>query len=231
MVLNEEMLVKALLLDMEQRVEFPPSYYEPHTFSKKFERRMKAMAAQVDRPPFLRVTSKLGKRVAMLFLALLAAAFVTVMSVEGLRKEFFSFVEERFAQYSRISYVAEDGYSLPHGDFAARAPTYIPEGLECKDSDDPDTMGQLYLYYKDESTGKDLLYQQNWVDEASIGINTEGVTLQQVEVAGYDGYYCENIGFHMLFWDDGSYFYFISSNIDRSTVFKAAESLEPIDPS
>lgn len=222
MNLNEELLTKALWLDLEDRVEFPPDFYEPHQFSRKFERHIKRMIVESDRPKTINFLLKAGKRIAIIIATLLIITATIVIGVEGFRKEFFKFVEERFDEFSRVFFVSEA--KINHGIFEAHYPSYIPDlDLAVVEQNENN---KVYIYYC-SNEGDDLLYQQLWIDEATIGLNTEGVTLEKdQEVGEYKAIYLTNKGNHTVIWDDGIYCYMVTSNISRETVFKVAESVK-----
>lgn len=108
-----------------------------------------------------------------------------------------------------------------HGEFVRQVPSYLPPEMQLLAlSLQPD----VFLEYTDFD-GKSVSYAQDWLENVSYMVNTEGAELRPIKFHGYDAYYNVNLGYHVLIWDDGTYAYNVSSDIDKKTVFKVAESL------
>lgn len=224
-ILNEEVVRKALLLELEERMTaIPAAYYEPHCFTKRFEQKMKRLLKRAQRPPALDYTIRFSKRAAIALLAALLASFTTVMSVAAWRESFFRFVEQKFREYSIVSYEpinSNSNFDDP-SKFIAYSPTYIPDSFRLVNEI---WRGRVQLRYEGANNTY-ITYRQVKLGETELRINTEGVDMQAVEFNGYNAYYYSNLGSHSLFWDDGIYSYVVSSNIDKNTVIEIAESIK-----
>lgn len=222
--LNKEILKKALLLELEEEMEaIPDEYYSPHIFSKKVERKIKILQKRAARPKRLDVAIQVTKKAAMILLAISLASFVTIMSVEALREKFFKFVEQKFKEYSIVFYEPTQTHSsnLSSKEFIARVPGYIPTGFDLVNDY---RIGKVRMYFTNNA-GDYIRYQQTWIDDAEMRINTEGIELEPCDFDGKDANYYMNLNNHTLIWDDGKYDYFIASNLSKDTVFRIARSI------
>lgn len=221
--LDEETLREALLLGIEERMEqIPPEAYVPHRFSPKFHHRIKALSKQAARLPVLNLVLFLGKRVCVVLLVLMMVSFTTIMSVEARRVKFFRLIEERFPAYSIVSFEGQsEAPALSHENFRKYIPTAIPEGFHIVEYDA--TRDWLTIEYEDEQ-GNRITYHQQWIDEASAVLNSEGVEMRQMKMNDCDAQYFSNIGFQVVLWDNDIYFFSVVSNLDENTVIDIAKS-------
>jgi len=84
--------------------------------------------------------------------------------------------------------------------------------------------GIVLLEYEKENNF--ISYNQQYLRDISININTEGVKLEELEFRGLPARYYSNQGVQNLFWYDDKYMYMVSSTLDRDIVIKIAESIE-----
>ena len=101
-------------------------------------------------------------------------------------------------------------------------PSYIPEGFVLVNQD---SNGSVLLEYE---KGNDYIsYKQVRLNEVSMQINTEGIELEDLNFNGLPSKYYSNHGVQNLIWYDENYMYRVSSTLDRTVVFKVAESVKP----
>lgn len=226
--LNEDVLRKALLLELEERMEkIPPSFYEPHVFSKRYRRKMRKLEKRVARPRPLDNTLQIGKRLATVLLVAIIACLTAIMCVASWREQFFRFVEQKFYRYSVISYESvSDGEEsvVEQSTFIAYNPAYIPKGFKLL-SKKFDNF--VHLYYSGPNKTYISFRQVCLTDEkGTLKINTEGVELEPVVYKGHEAYfYRSKNGDYSLLWNDGTYSFLIGTNTDRETLFKVADSV------
>ncbi len=221
--LDDQLLRDALLLlEEEQADSFPASFYEPHAFSRRFERRMGRALRKARQPqPAGRIW--MNKRVAAI-LAVLLALFAALMGASAWRMEFFRFVEEKFEEYSIMFYdpLRGEAKSAEVSHFLVYRPTYIPEGFELTKEFSNERVQLRY----DNSNDKYISFTQFPLGNTDLRANTEGIEVKPLKFQGYDAFYYQNLGDYSLMWDDGNYSFTVSSNTDWETVLRVAESVQ-----
>lgn len=216
--LPEALLREALEMETGARMAAFP---EPpaHDFSQRFQRRMRRLVRDADRPRALRVAVRGTRRAAALLLATAVVGTAVVLSVDALRTRFFDILIETYQKYSQVFFQKDAGYVRPE-EFLHRAPVYIPEGFELVlELDDECTILEF-----EDGEGGSISYLQEWQSGTGIQLNTEGVELEETEVNGWPGYYYSNKGTQTLLWYDDYYVYTVLSSLDKEEVVKIAKS-------
>ncbi|WP_418706550.1 DUF4367 domain-containing protein [Anaerotruncus massiliensis (ex Liu et al. 2021)] len=216
--LPEALLREALEMETGARMAAFP---EPpaHDFSRRFQRRMRRLMREADRPRALRVAVRGTRRAAALLLATAVVGMAAVMSVDALRTRFFDILIETYQKYSQVFFQKDAGYVRPE-EFLYREPAYIPDGFELVFSE---YIEGVALEYEDGEGGS-ISYLQSWQSGTGIQLNTEGVELEETEVNGWPGYYYSNKGTQSMLWYDDYYVYQILSSLDKDEVEKIAKS-------
>jgi len=191
-----------------------------HIFSSKFERSMKKLIHQSKKELSANRPRAFNKR----FIAALVAIIIiisTAMSVSAIRQRVIEFVSEVYQKYTQVFFSESQSSSVESKIFTAYMPRYIPKGFELVNQD---TNATVLLDYE---KGNDYIsYEQGWIDEISMQINTEGVKLEELKFNNLPAKYYSNKGVQNLIWYDNHYMYMVSSTLDRETVFKIAESVK-----
>lgn len=191
-----------------------------HIFSAKFERNMEKLIRQSKKESSVRKPRVLNKR----FIAALVAMIIiisTAMSVSAIRQRVIEFITEVYQKYTQVFFNESQSSQLESELFTAYMPSYIPKGFELVNQD---TNGAVLLDYE---KGNDFIsYEQGWIDEISMQINTEGVQLEELKFNNLPAKYYSNKGVQNLIWYDNRYMYMVSSTLNRETVFKIAESVK-----
>ena len=217
---SEESLKAAVEAVDRRYVDGLPSDDEiDYVFSKRFERRMNKLIAQYNCQKKNKKSHVARKR----WIAILAAvimAISTVMSVSAAREAVFQFVSQVYEKYSQIFFSQSLSVSRNHVDFTEHEPIYIPSGFQLVRSE---SNGFLCLEYKKDD---DMIsYLQQDANNIVMRINTEGETLEELEVNGHFAKYYSNDGIQNIIWYDDQYMYMVSSTLDGKTVLKIAESV------
>lgn len=220
MKINDDLIRQALLIELDfQMNSIPEEFYNPHNFSDKFERKMNAVIRRAARPQYYNRSMKALKRIAAFCVIALTALFVMILSVESMRTRFFEFIEQKYKEFSYVLFSSND-YTLSHGQFEIHIPD-VPDDLELKSEN---TINKVHLYFR-APDGRDLVYQQLWLDETTFGINTENAEFEECTINGYDGWCYYNLGYHTVIWQDGVYSYLVSTNGGKTLAFEVAESI------
>ena len=224
MEITEELLWKYAPQEEQYLLEHIPLTPDPlHVFSKRFERKMKALIRQERRSPFMKSFVLQSKRAAVFLLASVLISFTAIMSVEALRVRFFRMVQEIYEKYSTISYEPVGENSIASQTFVEYEPTYIPDGFEL-------VKERVYSHSKHmtfrDSQRRGLGFMQSFLDVATVDYDTEHVDLEPIQINGMDGYYLPNSSLKSIFWDDGTYFFDVSGHLDKNELIKVAESIK-----
>lgn len=164
------------------------------------------------------------KRAAVLFLALLVASTITVLSVEAFRNKFFDWLFSFFPTHTRVEFVDV----IPSSDMDDTsqlnqyAPTYIPEGFTLVDIYESD---QRYKLFYEKDTGERIIFEVRTVkDQNHTNVNTENNEMEEIIVNGETGYYINCEPGHIIFWSDELYFFNIICETSKNDAIKIAES-------
>jgi hypothetical protein len=193
-----------------------------HEFSSVFERKMRALI----RMSYRRNRSHFKKRLVTAIAAILLL-IATAMSVSAVRHAVFDFIALVYEKFTHFYYDASKSAApskAPDSDFVLLLPGFIPEGFEIETREF--NKGTYVYHYK---KGEDYItYYQRNIEGVSMDINTEGLIWEQIEFNGVAAKYYSNQGVQNLIWYDDNYMFMILSTLDRDTVFKIAESVNPI---
>lgn len=211
----------------ELLLQYPDADYVPaHTFSSRFEKRMSALIKR-RKKPYYSLINTVGKRVAVIILAVLLALSGTVFSVKAWREPVVNFFIEVYETFSRILFSSEDDESLKEIE-TYYAPRYIPEGFELKEEDKNDL---YYMLIYTDSKNNMIMYTQHIFSKSAATIDTEIVDVEKATVNGLSAAYLSNKGYNKLVLNDSVYVYSITvpTSISRDEIFKIGESLMAIN--
>jgi hypothetical protein len=199
----------------------------PLSTSKELDKKIERMIRERGKARHL-LFSFYAKRVAMIFLALLIASTVTVLSVEALRNKFFDWLFTVFPTHTRVEMI--DVVSYPDIDSALQlnqyAPTYLPEGFALVDTLETDTRYKVFYANGDK---KYIIFEARLIsDQDHINVNTEDSDMEEIVINGRIGYYAYDDPGHMIFWSDNLYIFSViceTSKIDAINIAKSTNLL------
>lgn len=221
--IDESILKQAMRAEIEDRMQkIPEHYYEPHEFSRKFERRMKYLIKNSQYSKLTRVFISVSKRVAVIILVILSISISAVLSVQAYRVKFFKFIQQQFKEYSVIFLEPETNSLLPIV-MPSFNLSFIPEKFE--KVVDIKKENEIRLAYTDDNDHR-ITYRQSFASRISPNINTEDTELVKIEYRGDESYYYENNGNYTVMWVDGMFYFSVSCNIDKETLFKIADGVK-----
>lgn len=179
-----------------------------HTFSGRFNHKMKNLLKYEKRTPFVRSFVHYAKTAAAVFLIFLSISFTTTMSVEAYRVRFFEFVTTVWEELTSIIISSEDNADSdiqnPH------APTYIPNGYSISDQT-KDKYEQTVLYTN--TAGDEIYFYQKLTTQDDTIIDTESIMLETIEIDGQQIDVVVNKDTTQLYWRDTFSSYFLMGNI------------------
>ena len=221
--LSDEMLYKAMPDVETLLLSKLPEQIPEHSFSRRFERRMRKLIQSEKRSPQMRGFIKQAKHVAVIILAILVMSFGTVMSVQALRVQFFRLITQAFERYTSVTFEQTGSELIQNEDFVLYQISDVPQGFKkAEELCDPDAKIN-YVTYRNES-GSKIEFSQESLETVSMSVNTEGVSHEKTEINGCEAYYYSNIGMQSVYWFDDEYLYMVTSDLDKYTVLKLAKS-------
>lgn len=218
-VMLYELVPKAEKLQLEQ---IPPEQEIGHTFSKSFERRMKILIA-MERSNFLvRGLINKTRRIALIILLIGLVTLTTIASVEALRTKFFNVIIEIYQELTSFSF--QHDYQTGDITMVPVEPEYIPEGFKKTSVEDYNTT--IFIIYTNDK-GEEIIFDQTYITNEKIIIDTEGTTMEKLWIKGCEAYYVSNKGRNGIMWFKDEYLFNLSSDaIEKDEIIKMAESVK-----
>jgi hypothetical protein len=197
------------------------SDHQIHKYSNKFKRNLRL-------PPSHRNLGNLivliGKRVAMLALAVLIT-FATSIAVNAeLREQFFQWVRNTFPQFTEFgappsSMPDDSSIKIP----ADIEPDYIPDGFTLSTPPYVSPTSKVYTYYND--VGEALVFTCRVSTGSLVAYDTEGAEVVEFEYKGFQAFIWENKGLTYLIWQQDGYECSVSGKITKDEAFFVANSV------
>lgn len=212
----EDILREAFTVAMEEKLAELPDESElaKITFSPQFEKRMNRLIAREKRRHShgFSAISKLGKHVACFLIALFAISFAAF----GIRAAADpSFLMETYETFSALVFPQNSSPSR----MERWIPTYQPEGftMSCQ----TDCEKTYYSLYTD-TLGNWFSLEQGVSENSLHYTDTESSYLERFTVNGYPASYTECPGKADIMWSNGSFVFWISSNLAREELLNIA---------
>ena len=200
-----------------------------HTFSKRFQRKMKRTIRQADRaaagdqPRIRRVH---WKAVLVTVLAVLLSVSVTVMAVEPLREGFLKMIRNVFSDHTEISFETASEVSEIEGGFQVFQLGYIPAGFQLTEETDL-SEAEFYVALYEGQEGKTFTFTQTTLEQASFNIGSKDHKYEEFTINGMNAYYNEDqINNNLVLYNE-QYAITISGNIPKEELVKIAQSAKP----
>lgn len=191
-----------------------------HSFSVRFEKKIKKLIKAQKRNPTYILFIKYAKNVAVVLIALFTITIAGIMSVSAYRERIFRFLIKDHVIYSEINVEVD---TIEHqGEFVAVYPSYIPEGY--KFFEDSNWEESIRRYYKNDQGGQ-YDYHQARINPGTFIWNTENVEIEKTMVGTKEITHWSNLGHVFLIWTGDDCFFEIYGNIPKEEAFKIAESL------
>lgn len=195
------------------------------TLSPTFHRRMKRLFARRKNGYFV-LFGTVGRRVATIVVALLAAATIATAGVEALRESVWEFFTQIFEKYTQVTFAddaADDSESPVEEAFVARIPAYIPEGYKLAEEAESRTIYRMI--YTNEADQR-IVYVQQKRNAGVLIEDTEGVQYISIKVNGFDGLTYTNKEMTSIAFSDDEYIYRFYAPLDVEEIIQIAESLQ-----
>lgn len=202
-----------------------PKYHH----SRRFLRNMNKLMVREFRSPAMKSAIKGLQRIAIALLVLLAITAGLVGSHPKVRAAVFSYIREVYENSVFYRFFGKSAGVLPD-----LSPGWVPEGMTLVREERGET--RQLLVYMNEDSGEIVLFDYMRMDEGayvSLFSNKEGIVQEDIQLGQMKGVYYpakEGSETSVLVCIDpvGDKALSISSNLDRETILRIAESISCI---
>lgn len=184
---------------------------EPYVFSDEFDKKIGKLLS-FSQKPYFKFVNTIGKRAAVIIIALITALSITTLSVKAVREPVISFMISVYDKFTNILFNTDElESSYPTIIEESYHPEYIPEGYILKENNNFGNVIET-IYSKGND---DLFFEQYIISSTQIGVDTEGTGVEILTVKGKEVLFYNNKGVNNIVWTDGVYGYKITGIIDK----------------
>ena len=249
---KQDKLDMLLILSLQEYTEdeltlFREGGDSPVSFSLNFYRRREAIIKKFKTKPDFAILRKILSTAAIAILAIMSAAFLTIMSVSALRTAVFKIIVEWYDEYVSVRHEYEPkesetettetqgvveqesetetiAQSIPTEILEYRKPTYLPDGVE-EEEISKKTSAYVIDYYKGDTL--QYMFRQRLLSDSAKQFDGEGYHITYVSIRGQEAVVLQNneITEITIIWDDGEYAYRLISYLDMEATRLLAESV------
>lgn len=224
--MNNIEITDDLLYDLAPKVEeillnnIPSNEDLNHKFSRSFERKIEKLIKKNNYKPF----AKGFKKVAIVFLLTTSILFATIINVEALKTRFIKIIKEIHDELTSFSFIVEND-NMDNLDirFKIMEPEYIPTGFKKIEVDELYTI-RIISY--ENKKGDIIIYQQNYITNGKIILDTEDANIENVKINNYQGQIISKNETNQLIWFSEEYYFNILSTLEKEELIKIGESIK-----
>ncbi|WP_312908169.1 DUF4367 domain-containing protein [Tissierella praeacuta] len=171
-------------------------------------------------PTFAKNIKKIRKSIAVAACIIIMTFSVTMVANAEFREKVISWVIETFEKYSIFE--LKDDKKLTIRELQKYSPQYITDGFQLQNMiEQPSLM--LYEYISEDGNTLNIFMS---LSDTKIYFDTEGITLDKIEISETTAYYFEKDKLkHMIFERDGFYFA-VYGSISKSELIAVAEGIK-----
>lgn len=195
----------------EDYVVFSEEAIIPHTFSKRFERKMARLIRRQKSFYFPMIRTPLRRAVTVIVTAAVVLSAMAV-SVSAVREAFEKFFTEIFTTHTVVQSVDDDDAPLEFVDkYEITADMSDYELVDFMES----IFDRRYTYENEKCT---VYFTQYIKEYYHISVNTEGYDMEKIYIDGCEGFYVDmnRQNGKIISWDNGDYVLsiFVTCDID-----------------
>lgn len=189
------------------------------SFSAEFESKMEKLIKKQNKP-YYKLINTVGKRAAVIILAIFIAFNTVTFSVEALREPFIDFIVETYERFSKISFVEKT--PSKQKEFVPIKPGYIPEGFDI----DTETESDIVYSLKYTNINNNyIMYSQVTNSGSSSTIDTENSDYSKIQINNLEGVIWTNKGVVSVIFSTDNYVFNISGSLPEEEIIKIANSI------
>ena len=218
----DEKLIKAFEIYNKKLCESLPTDEELKdiTFSETFEKKMQKLI-MVQKKSYFYLINTVGKRVAIIVLAIIISLTATTFGVKAIRETVIEFITETFEKFTKIS--VEDEEADVQDKLAKTAPQYVTDGYTVEMEEDSGVVYRI-IYRNQENISI------NYIQKISFGsiynVNTEDIEYDKITVNSFEGVKYVKNGVNTVFFADEKYLYTVYGQVSFDELIKMAESIK-----
>ena len=219
----DEKLIKAFEIYNKKLCESLPTVEELKdiTFSESFEKKMQKLI-KAQKKSYFYLINTVGKRVAIIVLALIISLTATTFSVKAIRESVIEFITETFEKFTKVTVQNEEYNSDTEIEFVKTVPEYIPDGYKVESEIEIDGLYQVYYINREKNS---IDYCQELYCGTIKRINTEDIEYQDLLINSYEGVFYNN-GMNTVVFADETYMYTVYGQVSKDELIKIAESIK-----
>ena len=187
-------------------------------FSQEHKEKMQKLFRKERQKRTLRIAVVNARRAACVLLVMAVVMSAAVFSVEAWRIKFLNFIFDADAPDTEINFSNEKKGEIYDGMVELG---YIPEGFVLEESAVSDIRVSIYYVYNN----KYFQVVVNKID-SNTSIDTEDANVEMIKINRNEGIYSYKENVNILVWHDSILVYRITSNIEKSEIFKIAENVK-----
>jgi len=163
----------------------------------------------------------------LLVAAIIGTIMAAAVSVYAYREAISSFITYIYKEFTSIVFQQPSETSGPSSetystdDLSDRLPSVMPQGYKITEL--LTLKGFIQIIYANEA-GDILEFTRQNKSGLQIGIDTEGITIEELEINGYKGIFYANKGQNNFVWEDEDYAYTLAGKITKQEMIDLAIS-------
>ena len=218
----DEKLIKAFELYNEKLCDSLPTDEELKDikFSDGFEKKMQKLI-MVQKKSYFYLINSVGKRVAIIVLAIIISLTATTFGVKAIRETVIEFITETFEKFTKIS--VQDEEPVTQDDIVKAAPQYIPEGYSIESEFDSGIVYRI-VYSNSDINTIDYIQQINF--GTIYNVDTEDIEYEVININSLDGIKYIKKKMNTVVFSDETYLYTIRGQVPFDELIKMAESIK-----
>lgn len=198
-----------------------------HTFSRRFERKMKRLIREQRRAPGTRKLMLAAKRIAAAMLIFTTLSFSVLMSVDAYREKFIETVTEVLYDLTHFSFFSTWNGNVKMGDIAFH---YLPDGMvEIDRVYDQDNLSQT-IYFEDTEGRQLHINLQMVTDKTAYDViwDTELSNVTKTDISGNEAILVAKGEWAALMWLDDPFVLWVAGELPPAELTQIAEGLSLI---
>lgn len=192
---------------------------EPHTFSKKHEKKM-AKLIKRQRKPYFNLICTAGRRAACIIVAIVVFS-ASALSVKAVREAVFKFITNIFSDHNVVEIENDSDTSYPETIQEEYYISDLPEGFVQSQVDKTDnTLFIVYSYGESR-----IIFEQHTLSTFKLNIDNEHNTFEEyTDPDGTVYKIATSKDNTVIMWSNKEYVFIIDSNLNKEEALKLCRS-------
>jgi len=217
-------------LNLQLEIPSEDEIASQQVLSRRFLRRMNRLvkkARKHNTPAKANASSNsLPVKKRLLAAAIICVLIASAVSVYAYRETVAGFVIEVYEKFTSVIFPDSNESSdttveTVNDNIEDNMPSYIPKGYILVDQ--ITSYSLVEIVYADE-TGSELIFTKMRREGTQMGLDTEGISIEEVSINGATGLYFSKNGQNSLVWSDDDYAFSLIGTIDKNSLIDIAIS-------